>query len=205
MPVVSASSQELMKETEDIRWWSSPRRLLREILQLDDTAHSIALGTTIGMFIGITPTVGIQMALVILFQLLFGRWIKFNRIAALITVYITNPLTSVPIYYFNYKVGTLFVSGSVTYAEFREILKYDSFSSWWDSVMTLMVDVGAPLVIGSTIVAGALSAATYPSMRWLIRRFRRDEHADGETVRQNLSEGNSEKAAEAKLTVDQSS
>ena len=29
----------------DTRWWTSPRRLIRRLLSLDDSAHAIALGT----------------------------------------------------------------------------------------------------------------------------------------------------------------
>ena len=83
-----------MSDSRPLRWWSDPRSLLRHILMLDDTPHSIALGTAIGMFIGMTPTVGIQMILVIVFAFLVKPLFTFNRIAALITVYISNPLAT---------------------------------------------------------------------------------------------------------------
>ena len=35
-----------------LHWWTSPRTLLRYILMLDDTPHSIALGTAIGLAAG---------------------------------------------------------------------------------------------------------------------------------------------------------
>ena len=52
---------------KQFHWWSDPRKLLRHILLLDDSAHSIALGTAVGMTIGLTPTVGVQMILVMLY------------------------------------------------------------------------------------------------------------------------------------------
>ena len=36
-------------------------RFLRQFLRLRASAHSIALGAAIGIFIGLTPTVGFQM------------------------------------------------------------------------------------------------------------------------------------------------
>ena len=197
-------NREQMKEAQDIHWWSSPRRLLREILMLDDSAHSIALGTTIGMFIGMTPTVGCQMALVILLHGLIGRYMSFNRVAALITVYVTNPLTTVPIYYFNYKVGTLFVEGSVSYAEFEQILHYDSFATWWTSVVQLFVNGGFPLLIGSLIVGVICSAVTYPTMRWLLKSVSSTQVAV-ETTRPKFANAEAEKSAEPKMTVEQTS
>ena len=152
-----------------VKWWSSPRTLLRHILMLDDTTHSVALGTAIGMFIGMTPTVGIQMMLVITFSVL-TRWLfNFNRVAALITVYISNPLTLAPIYYFNYKVGTIFVEGHLTKEDFVRILEYDGFRQWWQTIVHLFVEVGAPLIVGSLIVATACGLLTYPAMRRLLR------------------------------------
>lgn len=74
-------------------WKYSPRMLLRSILMLDDSAHSIALGTAIGMFIALTPTVGIQMLMVLCVAFLTRPFFKFNQVASLITVYVSNPLT----------------------------------------------------------------------------------------------------------------
>lgn len=162
-----------MGESSSLKWWSSPSTLLRHILMLDDTPHSIALGTTVGMFIGMTPTVGIQMILVMLFGLLVKRLFSFNRVAALITVYLSNPLTMVPIYYFNYWVGTFFVGGSVTRDEFAAILHYDGFAEWRETIVALFVDVGWPLIVGSLVVASVCAAITYPAMHWLLDWFHR--------------------------------
>ena len=161
-----------MKHNKDVKWWSSPRTLLRTILMLDDTSHSIAMGTTVGMFIGMTPTVGIQMILVIIFAFLVSPLLKFNRMAALVTVYFSNPITVVPIYWFNYKVGGIFVEGTVSQDVFTNILKYDGLNEWWGAFVTLFVEVGSPLVLGSLIVATVCSALTYPAMRYILHRMR---------------------------------
>ena len=84
-----------MPKGSSLKWWNSPRTLLRGILMLEDTPHSIALGTSIGMAIGLTPTVGIQMILVMCTAWLTHKLFHFNRVAALITVYISNPIKSV--------------------------------------------------------------------------------------------------------------
>ena len=76
-----------------LRWWSDPRQWLRALLMLDDTPHHIALGTALGVFIAFTPTVGIQMILVLLLAMLVRPFFRFNNVAGLIAVYITNPVT----------------------------------------------------------------------------------------------------------------
>jgi len=164
-----------IKQTRQLKWYSSPRQLLRSILMLDDTAHSIALGTAVGMFIGMTPTVGLQMILVMLFSYAVSPLFRFNRMAALITVYISNPLTTVPIYWFCYQVGALFVGGSLKQGDFSSILSYNSFEEWWGTIVDLFVNIGEPLILGSLLVATLFSAITYPVMIRLVRRFE-NEH-----------------------------
>ena len=162
-----------MAEEETLKWWSSPRALVRHILCLDDSHHSIAMGTTVGMFIGMTPTVGIQMVIVIFVALLTKRFFEFNRVAALVTVYISNPVTMIPIYYLDYKVGTIFFGGDVTQDEFAKILQYESFQEWWTTIVDLFVGIGVPLIVGSLVVASICSAITYPVMRSVLKTFPR--------------------------------
>ncbi len=152
-----------------IRWlWRAPRTLLLQILALNDTDHSKALGVTVGMFIGMTPTVGIQMILVMLTAVLTSRLFYFNRASALLTVYISNPLTMLPIYWLDYQVGTWFVPGNVTRDAFAKILEYHGFAEWWQTILGLFVTIGTPLILGSLVVATACSVVTYPLMRWLL-------------------------------------
>ena len=81
----------MVESTPDARWWATPRRLIRRLLSLDDTPHAIALGTAIGMFIGLTPTVGIQMIIVLLFAVAADRTWEF-RAAAYTYVHICSSL-----------------------------------------------------------------------------------------------------------------
>jgi uncharacterized protein (DUF2062 family) len=167
-----------MAHKQSLNWWTSPRTLLRHILMLDDTPHSIALGTTVGMFIGMTPTVGIQMLLVMLFALATRRLFEFNRVAALITVYISNPVTLVPIYYFDYQVGTLFFEDpGFSREDFARILEYEGLAQWWAMIVELFVEIGLPMIAGSLVVGSVCAAITYPLMRWILHWSRGDEAA----------------------------
>lgn len=162
--------------------------LLRSILMLDDSAHSIALGTAIGMFIALTPTVGIQMLMVICFAFMTRPLFRFNQFASLITVYVSNPLTIVPIYWFDYKIGTYYVGGSLTQNDFARILEFEGFSGWWETVKQLLLEVGSPLIIGSLVVATFFSLATYPIMLRLVMHFQKRRPAADpvETEAQNV-------------------
>ncbi len=139
------------------------------MLQLDDTPHAIALGAAIGMFIGWTPTVGAQMLLVVAVAFLAKPFFRFNQFAALVGVYVSNPVTTVPMYWAMYKTGAWLFPGNVTYDRFEEVLTYKSFAGWWNTVWTLFVDIGAPLLVGSLILATVFALLTYPAMRWLLK------------------------------------
>ena len=154
------------------RFWSQPRRILTDLLAVDDSAHAVAFGAAVGMFLGLTPTVGIQMLLVALVAVFARGWLYFNRTAALLMVYVTNPLTLVPIYWFNYRVGASIVGGSATRDDLAAAVTYDGLADWWASIQTLVVSIGWPLLVGSLVVATIGSAITYPAVRWMVRRLR---------------------------------
>lgn len=168
------SSPERVEARPDasLHWRSSPRTLLRSVLMLDDSQHSIALGSAIGIGIGMTPTVGVQMIIVGILALLTRRLFYFNRVAACVGVYISNPVTMVPIYYFLYWMGTFFVAGHVTRDQFQALLEYEGFAGWWNTVCGLVYDLGTPLLIGTLVVAPISGILTYPVMRILLKKIR---------------------------------
>ncbi|MDA1014679.1 MAG: DUF2062 domain-containing protein [Planctomycetota bacterium] len=164
-------------EEQSLSWRSSPRDILRAMLSLNDSPHRIALGTAIGMFIGLTPTVGIQMILVIVFEAMTWRFFRFNRVAALLAVYVSNPVTMVPLYYALYWVGALFIPGTATMDDFRGILHYEDFAGWWSTIVELFVGIGAPLLLGTAIVATLGGLITYPVMLHAVTSFRQKAEA----------------------------
>ena len=70
-------------------------KYVQRILHINDTPEAIALGAAVGMFIGMTPTVGIQMVLMVI----VGTVIRANRLAGVAMVYVSNPFTVLPIYW----------------------------------------------------------------------------------------------------------
>lgn len=152
----------------DTRWWTSPRRLIRSLLALDDTPHAIALGTAIGMFVGMTPTVGLQMFLVIGIAAATRPLFHFNRVAGLITVYISNPLTIVPLYASFYYVGTMLVDAPMTPAQFQLQFEAALDRSWLDPLRFIFTEVAWPMLAGSLLIATVTAVPTYPIVRRLV-------------------------------------
>lgn len=142
------------------------RNFLRDLAGLDDPPHKIAIGLALGIFVGFIPIMGIQMAVVLPFALLF----RGNKTAAIGGVWVTNPITVIPIYYLNYKVGVLFVEyPPLTWADFEGL-----FSS---ITMTKFLELGeailVPLFVGGLVIAIVAAIPTYFITRRLVIRSRR--------------------------------
>ena len=67
-----------------------------------------AKGFAIGVFSGCFPFFGLQTLL----GVFLAKLAKGNILLAAIGTWISNPFTYVPLYYFNYKVGSIFFKGS---------------------------------------------------------------------------------------------
>lgn len=154
-----------------------PRGFWRRLLQLNDSPESIALGAAVGMFVAWTPTVGMQMVMI----LILATVIPMNRIAAFIMIYISNPLTMVPMYYLNYVLGTILLGSEVlTYDAFLQLLnttlEIAEKESFWLATKTFMEQLGlrmlTALFVGGGFIGLLTAIPTYPlTLRW-VRRYR---------------------------------
>ncbi len=85
-----------------------PNRLVNSIkktyvrfLKIRGNPREIALGCALGLFVAMSPTMGFQMAIAIPIAALF----KWNKLAAAMTVWVSNPITAPFIYGPTYFVG----------------------------------------------------------------------------------------------------
>ena len=128
------------------------RRILRRMFTTYGTPHSIALGGSIGIFVSFTPTVGIQTLLAVPAALL----LKANPVTAYFPIWITNPLTIPPIYYFNTYIGALILGTT-------DELSWEFFKSInIDNALSKIGDILWPMVLGSCIVGLILALLCYP-------------------------------------------
>ena len=67
-----------------------------------------AKGLAIGVFTGCFPFFGFQTIIAVFFE----KLAKGNIVLAAIGTWISNPFTYIPLYYFNYKVGSIFFNTS---------------------------------------------------------------------------------------------
>ena len=70
-------------------------------VRLRGLPDEVAKGVALGIFVGMTPTFGFQMAIAIFFAYI----LRENRLAAVLGVWVTNPVTAPFIYAAEYEVG----------------------------------------------------------------------------------------------------
>jgi uncharacterized protein (DUF2062 family) len=155
---------------------------LRKILKQKDTPESIAGGAALGMFVALTPTVGIQMILAVILATI----IRVNKIVAALMCWITNPLTIAPIFYGCYCVGALILpsyNADGVWQRFQlfaeRVGEFSFMRLWWSLNMVigeigkLGADIAWPLLVGSLIMATVLSLITYPITLRAVRLFQK--------------------------------
>ncbi|MBC8260848.1 MAG: DUF2062 domain-containing protein [Planctomycetia bacterium] len=159
------------------------RQMYRKLLQLDDTPHSIALGAALGMFITFTPTVGIQVLIVLILSMV----VRFNRFAAIVLIYLSNPVTIIPIYYADYVIG-LFVQGESGLSLEEFVLLWDQSVitagevGFWGATQVLFKSLGTdviiPMFIGGGVLGGFVGVVTYPLTLSWVQRYREGRQGD---------------------------
>jgi len=154
------------------------KRLIRPIFTIRSSPHSIALGMAFGLFVALTPTVGFQMLIVVV----IGTLIKANRIIAVVVVWISNPITFIPMYYGYYYLGGLIVGVDLwTFDNFS--MKFNEFLSTGESqgygsmVKEFGSEIFTPLWVGSLIIALAAAIPAYPLTRYALKRAKQKRQA----------------------------
>ena len=163
-------------------------KLVRPILRSEDSPHALALGISLGLFVGLTPTVGMQLVVV----LPLAALLRASKIAAGTVVWISNVFTAVPLYYLYYRCG-LFLMGQpgTDYSTVKEAATANEAGAWGATV-ALFEMLGWPLWVGSLAIATLCAAPAYPIFRWVFtrRQQRQSERAGivGASGRPSLDE-----------------
>lgn len=162
--------------------------LVVPFLTTHDTLNRVAWGAAIGTFVGLTPTVGVQMYIVTLLWLLcrYGLRLRYNLTIAISMVWISNPVTMVPLYYLFLKTGDALLGllgypvTSLTFHVFRvEVAQMaqtphlDWFHWLVYGVYVLLIEFGWPIVLGSLVYAIPGGLLAYPVTHHTLNRYRR--------------------------------
>ena len=140
-----------------IRRWLEDHPVIARVLErggsLNVTEYALARGVCVGLFIGLTPTVGLQFVLMLVASLVF----RANFLAAVVVSFVSNPFTMAPLYFGYNRIGQWMLGwlplGLMPAEEIGEEIARETLA----------------LVLGSLIVAVPASVLSYFLFLWLWR------------------------------------
>ena len=159
--------------------------LVRPFVESSAPISHISWGAAIGMFVTMTPTVGIQMYIAAIIWIILRTVIRFhfNLPIAVAIVWISNPVTMIPLYYGFLVTGNLVLgidmAQTMEFGDFRLIFQQAQADpatglseAMLSSFMLLFWRFGWPMVVGSLVWATPLAVLTYPFTTFAMLRYR---------------------------------
>jgi len=146
------------------------RFVYHNLLHADDPPHPLALGMAVGMFVAFTPTIGVQMLIAG-----FLSWLlRANKALSITVVWISNPGTMLPIYWYCYRVGcALLALDPIGRAWWADLATPPH--GWWPAVTfywSRFIQIAWPLWLGGFVVGFVCAWATYYTVYHTIRSYR---------------------------------
>ncbi|MEM9189891.1 MAG: DUF2062 domain-containing protein [Myxococcota bacterium] len=157
--------------------------VVRRILGVDDTPHRIATGVLLGFIVAMTPTLGFQIAIYVAIASL----IRTNKVSGVPILFISNPFTAAPLYYFCWWLGSLLLhggaaeDGAAIVEERLEGAENQDSNFWtdmwttefWTDLGETLWNMGAELWVGSLVLGVATGVPFYFITRWAVTQYRR--------------------------------
>ncbi|MCX7099963.1 MAG: DUF2062 domain-containing protein [Methylobacter sp.] len=149
------------------KWWGRRlqhviMKLLRRIISLDDTPYRIAMGSACGIFSSALPVFGQTFISIVL-----ARLFSVSVIASIPWSWISNPLTTLPIWYGGYKLGLYLLPDqgkALSYAEIAAILQNFDRLTWSEGLLlmsTTVWDAMQPLWLGTSLLGITMAIPGY--------------------------------------------
>lgn len=138
---------------------------LKLILYIKERPSKIALTFSIGLFIGMSPLLGLHTVLALAIAVVF----RLNKLVILLGTYVTNPWTLVPIYTFSTILGARLLKKSIkidinwNHLTFTDLLHQSG-------------NILLPFITGTFIVGALCSVLSYIIIYVILRNWqqRRD-------------------------------
>ncbi len=149
------------------------QQTIRRLLSLDDPPERTALAFSIGVFIALSPFLGLHTIIATALAFIF----RFNKIAIYAGTFVNNPfLTLVPIIIASYAVGAFLMNRPLSLpAGSLDLLQHPHITDkiYWHALWAKSREVLIPFAIGGMILSVVCSIAAYPLTLKALRRARR--------------------------------
>ncbi|NJL82637.1 MAG: DUF2062 domain-containing protein [Chloroflexaceae bacterium] len=150
------------RQSLHIRVWRAVRYWWLRLLRLQGTPGTIARGFAVGAFAGFFPFFGLQTIFGVTLAILF----RGNKLAAAAGTWISNPVTDVPIFLFNFKVGQWLLGWDIITVQ---QLQWSS----WKAIAESGKMVSAALLFGCLVMGSIVAIGVYFLSLWAIRRWQK--------------------------------
>ena len=121
------------------------RKFISWLWNQEGSPSQRALGFGVGIFSGCFPFFGLQA----LMGVFLARIFKGNSILAAVGTWISNPFTYIPLYYFNYRVGSLLINKDKDIVDLSHITTNELWSQgWYLSSRLIIGSISVGLVTG---------------------------------------------------------
>lgn len=141
------------------------RLVCLKLIRLRGKPEVIAKGLAIGVFAGCFPLFGLQS----LFGVFFAAIFRGSKMAAIAATWISNPLTYVPIFVFNYKIGKLLLGTKDTVLLPLDMQSFTAFKE-------LGATFAITLLAGCLVVGIILAFITYFYSLAILEKWRNHRH-----------------------------
>ena len=133
-----------------------------KFMRMKGDPQSLAIGTAIGVFIGITPTMPLHTILIIPLTIIT----RTSTIAALLgSLLVCNPITYVPQYYLATIIGNALTPYELSWARIKEVLdillQHPGLQKSMEALVGLGYEAAIVLVVGGTVLALPCALISY--------------------------------------------
>ena len=131
-------------------------------IRLKGNPHSLALGSALGVFVGITPTIPFHTIVIFVLSI----FTRSSFIAGLISSWVVcNPLTYIPQYFLSLKIGNLVTPYELSWDQVRSVLDTllsdVSFGMRMKALVTVSYEAIIVMMIGGIILALPFAVISY--------------------------------------------
>jgi len=158
-------------------WRRQVRYLYLRFIRLRGSSAAIARGLAAGVFAGWFPLFGLQTII----GIAIAAVIQGNKLMAAAGTWVSNPLTYVPIYFFNFRIGQWLLQLIGVRSEMPDLSALQAIinnANWqsFSELLALGASFTATLLLGSFVVGCGSAIVAYFLGLWLLKRVRRSGH-----------------------------
>lgn len=127
------------------------REKLRQVIATKESPHRVAVAFSIGVFLGMSPLIGIHTLLGLAIAWIF----RLNKFVTLVGVFVTNPWTIVPIYTFGIWTGAKLLGIN------RVVPQIDWTHMTFLDIAQNFTPIILPFFVGTTLVGTVAGLISY--------------------------------------------